>query len=386
MRELVADELSDPDRTEGLVNTVQVGEAEDAAAADILAQRLAYLTWGLEPVVANQLSEPMSTDKALQQQPSAGQLRVWLLTPGRSGSPFSDSLSEPLSETQLQRWRNPPESLKPADPSQQAEQELVTEQITAPEPTLIQDKLSDGTPAPEMLVLPAGSFLMGSPDDEPGRSSDEDPRHTVKIASFAIGRTEVTFEQYDRFARATDRKLPDDWGWGRGNRPVINVSWADATAYAVWLSEQTGQRYRLPSEAEWEYAARAGTPTPFSTGDCIHTDQVNYNGEYDYADCGAKTGLYRGKTVPAGSLRANPWGLHEVHGNVWEWVQDCWHPNYEGAPKDGTAWEAGGDCALRVVRGGGWSGDPVYLRSAFRGRFSADGAIGNLGFRLARTL
>jgi formylglycine-generating enzyme required for sulfatase activity len=134
---------------------------------------------------------------------------------------------------------------------------------------------------------------------------------------------------------------------------VINVSWDDARAYADWLSDQTGQRYRLPTEAEWEYAARAGTTTPFWTGDCIHTDQANYDGNYDYNGCGAKTGVHRGQTVPAGSLPANAFGLHEIAGNVWEWVEDCWHSSYAGAPTDGSAWvEAdGGECS-RVVRGG----------------------------------
>ncbi len=494
MRELSADELTLPDRAEVRVNSVQVGVVEDAASADFLARRLAYLTWGLKPVVADQLSEAVVTDQALQQPPKAGELRIWLLTPGRTGSPFSDRLREPLTEAQLQRWRNPPESPRPeespqpaveqeaapeqttepqpqpttqqpdlakplpaveqetapeqatepkpqsaalakplpaveqetapeqatepkpqsaaqqpdlAKPQPAVEQETAPEQTTEPKPqstaqqpdlakplpssqpqqlSVIQDKLNDGSLGPEMLVIPAGSFMMGSPDDEPQRNSDEGPQHQVEITNFAIGRTEVTFEQYDRFARATGRKLPDDRDWGRGNRPVIYVKWEDATAYAAWLSEQTGQRYRLPSEAEWEYAARAGTLTPFSTGDCINTDQANYNGKYDYADCGAKTGLYRAKTVPAGSLPTNPWGLHEVHGNSWEWVQDCWHPNYEGAPNDGSTWEAGGDCALRVVRGGGWLNRPGNLRSARRDRFTTGVAYSDLGFRLARTL
>jgi formylglycine-generating enzyme required for sulfatase activity len=253
-------------------------------------------------------------------------------------------------------------------------------------PQLIRDELSDGSLGPEMLVLPAGSFLMGSPEDEPERSSDEGPQLRVEVAAFAIGRTEVTFEQYDRFAKSTGRKLPDDAGWGRGRRPVINVSWEDASAYAAWLSDQTRQRYRLPSEAEWEYATRAGTQRPFSTGDCIHTDQANYNGNYDYQACGARSDSYRRKTVPTGSLPANPWGLHEVHGNVWEWVQDCFHDSYKGAPDDGSAWEVGGDCTLRVVRGGGWISKPENLRSANRTWITTGEAINNLGFRLARTL
>nr|VFJ60662.1 MAG: Formylglycine-generating enzyme, required for sulfatase activity, contains SUMF1/FGE domain [Candidatus Kentron sp. FW] len=251
------------------------------------------------------------------------------------------------------------------------------------------DRLKDGSPGPWMMVLPAGEFMMGSPEDEPGRLSDEGPRHRVRIASpFALGITQVTFADYDRFAQATGRKLPDDKGWGRDRRPVIHVDWDDATAYAQWLSEETDKGYRLPTEAEWEYAARAGTTTPFSTGDCITTDQANYDGNVDYADCGAKTGVYREKTVPVGSLPANPWGLHEMHGNVREWTADCWHEDYRNAPTDGGTWgkESGGNCSWRVIRGGGWSSEPRRLRSAYRSRNWTSEANILAGFRLARAL
>jgi formylglycine-generating enzyme required for sulfatase activity len=217
-------------------------------------------------------------------------------------------------------------------------------------------------PEPEMIKIEPGkkgfpaSYRMGSDADT--ADEDERPVHNATIETpFAIGRYEVTFEQYDAFVAATHgTNRPEDEGWERDSRPVINVSWDDATAYAKWLGAVTGKHYRLPTEAEWEYAARAGTETSFSTGDCIHTDQANYNGTYDYNDCGANTGIYRKKTVPTGSLPPNPWGLHEMHGNVWEWVQDCWHDSYEGAPDDGAAWEEadGGDCGRRVVRGGSW--------------------------------
>jgi formylglycine-generating enzyme required for sulfatase activity len=264
---------------------------------------------------------------------------------------------------------------------------------------------------PDMIALPGGTFWMGSPEDEPGRDNDEGPRHRVTIQPFAIGRTEVTFAAYDRFAEATGRAKPDDEGWGRGQRPVVNVSWYDAVAYAAWLSGQTGANYRLPTEAEWEYVARAGTTTRFWTGHCIHTDQANYNAairtpnynaairtpvgdivgdfyDYDLDDCGAWTGVYRGKTVPVGSLPANLWGLHEVAGNVWEWTADCWHRNYAGAPSDGSLWDESGDgdCAHRLVRGGGWYDYPEYLRSANRYRYLVDDTSLNVGFRLARTL
>ena len=229
--------------------------------------------------------------------------------------------------------------------------------------------------------------MMGSPPVEPEPDGNEDPQREVTLAPFGLMVNEVTFAEYDRFAGANGRKLPDDEGWGRGRRPVIHVSWDDAAAYAEWLSEQTGKRYFLPSEAQWEYAARAGTTTPFAFGDCLNTDQANYNGNDDYHGCGAETGVYREKTVSVDALAAtNAYGLRHMHGNVWEWVQDCWHDNYQGAPIDGEAWEKarGRDCTRRVLRGGGWFSPPRNLRSAFRPRFLANDAGIDVGFRLAR--
>jgi formylglycine-generating enzyme required for sulfatase activity len=230
-----------------------------------------------------------------------------------------------------------------------------------------------------MVVIPAGSFWMGSAEAEPGRDEDEEPRHQVEIRHpFAVGRTPVTFAEYDHFAASTKREKPFDERWGRGNRPVIRVSWEDAVAYAQWLSDQTGKRYRLPSEAEWEYAARAGTETPWSFGNAA-------------SDLGAVAWYSEnsdGQTHPVGEKEVNPWGLHDVHGNVWEWVQDCWHDSYDGAPTDGSAWgaEARGDCGRRVVRGGSWGYDPVGLRSAGRNWVGADIRYNDLGFRLAQDL
>ncbi len=268
-----------------------------------------------------------------------------------------------------------------------AERKAVASQLRELLGQTFRDPLQIGGTGPEMVRLPGGSFLMGSPNDEPERFNDEGPQHRVTVRPFAIGRTEVRFADYDRFAEATGRRKPDDEGWGRGDRPVINVSWNDAQAYAKWLSEQTGHSYRLPTEAEWEYAARAGTRTPFWTGDCIHTDQANYDGNYDYNNCGAKTGVYRRRTVPVGSLPANPFGLHEMAGNVYEWVEDCWHESYTGAPTDGSAWldAGGGNCARRVLRGGAWVIYPWRLRSAYRNGYTADVAGSSVGIRLART-
>ena len=241
---------------------------------------------------------------------------------------------------------------------------------------------------PEMVVIPAGSFLMGSPPDEEGRAADEGPQHRVTVGRrFAIGKCVVTFAEYDHFCEVTKREKRADEGWGRGRQPVINVSWRDAKAYVEWLSRDTGQPYRLPTEAEWEYACRAGTTTPFSFGRTISPSQANYDGNYTYAN-GAK-GTYRQRTVAVGSLPANLWGLHEMHGNVWEWLEDVWHDDYSGAPVDGSAWtdrEGKDSDRIRVVRGGSWCINPGVCRSAFRVWFVPDSRIYYLGFRLARTL
>ena len=233
---------------------------------------------------------------------------------------------------------------------------------------------------PEMVVVPAGSFLMGSPSHEAGRDDDEGPRHRVTIARpFAVGKYEVTFAEWDACVAdggcGGDR--PDDEGWGRGRRPVVNVSWDDAKAYVRWLNRKTGKQYRLPSEAEWEYAARAGTTTRYNWGDDIGRNRANCDG------CGSRWD--RKQTAPAGSFPANVFGLHDVHGNVWEWVEDCRNVNYQGAPSDGSA-RMSGDCSSRVLRGGSWFNEPRYLRSALRGRGRTGNRSYGLGFRVARTL
>lgn len=207
---------------------------------------------------------------------------------------------------------------------------------------------------------------MGSPASEPQRLDSEGPQHQVSISRpFAAGKYEVTFDQWDACVRESGcSHNPGDQGWGRGRRPVINVSWQDAKAYTEWLSRKSGRRYRLLTEAEWEYVARAGTTTAFSTGASISATQANYDATYGYA--GSVTGLYRRQTAEVGSFQPNAFGLHDVHGNVLEWTEDCWNGNYNGAPTDGTAWTSG-ECSRRVLRGGSWSYFPLFLRSAFRG-------------------
>jgi formylglycine-generating enzyme required for sulfatase activity len=165
---------------------------------------------------------------------------------------------------------------------------------------------------------------------------------------------------------------------------VVGINWDDAKAYAAWLSQKTGKTYRLLSEAEREYVTRAGTITAFWWGDTISPSQANYDGNYTFR--GGAKGEYRQKTVPVDSFEPNPWGLYNVHGNVWEWVEDVWHENYEGAPTDGSAWVQGGDASRRVVRGGSWDYDPQNLRAANRNGSSPGSRSDNLGFRVARTL
>ena len=252
------------------------------------------------------------------------------------------------------------------------------------------DRFRDCPECPEMVVVPAGSFLMGSPESEQERDEDEGPVHRVRIAApFALGVYEVTFAEWDACEEdgGCGGHSPDDRGWGRERRPVINVSWEDVQAYVGWLSEKTGKRYRLPSESEWEYAARAGTRTPFHTGTTISTEQANYDGEYVYGAYGAgRKGVYRRRTVLVGSFGANAWGLHDMHGNVWEWTEDCWNGGYAGAPTDGSAWESG-VCSMRVLRGGSWLNGPSDLRAAGRVRYSSGDRNFNVyGFRVARTL
>jgi formylglycine-generating enzyme required for sulfatase activity len=243
---------------------------------------------------------------------------------------------------------------------------------------------------PEMVVVPAGEFMMGSPESERGHASNESPLHKVAIAQpLAIGKFEVTFGQWDVCtAEGGCNQKPSDEGWGRGRRPVINVSWGDAVEYATWLARKTGKPYRLLSEAEWEYAARALTKVsdphaPFSTGATIGYKQANYDANFTYGS--GKMGIFRQKTLEVGSFQKNAFGLHDMHGNVWEWVQDCYKDSYGDAPIDGSA-VTSGDCRLRVLRGGSWNYHPQLLRSAYRYATTPDVRLDMAGLRVARSL
>ena len=256
----------------------------------------------------------------------------------------------------------------------------------------------DGTWCPEMVVVPAGEYRMGSPSGEAGRDDDEGPRHRVRIAKpLAVGVYEVTRRQFAEFVEATDHNAGNrcrtyeggSWDWRESlswrnpgfdqtdGHPVVCVSWEDAQAYVDWLREKTGEAYRLLSESEWEYVARAGTQTRYEWGDEVGSERANCDG------CGSRWD--NRQTAPVGQFEANRFGLHDVHGNVWEWVEDCWNGSYAGAPADGSAWRSG-NCDRRVLRGGSWYDGPRYLRAAVRNRNDAGYRNYFIGFRIARTL
>lgn len=237
---------------------------------------------------------------------------------------------------------------------------------------------------PTMVMIPAGRFIQGSLESEPERWDNERPTRTVDVPAFAMGQTAVTFAQWDAcVADGGCTHSPYDEDWGREDRPVISVNWHDAQQFVVWLSNKTGYDYRLPSESEWEYAARAGTIGRFNTGDCITTDQANFDGTNPAAGC--PTGIYRQQTLPVGSFAPNDFGLYDTHGNAWEWVQDCWNRSYVGAPIDGSAWMSG-DCSAAVFRGGTFLSEGGDVRSANRNRFPRSYHLNVVGFRVARSV
>jgi formylglycine-generating enzyme required for sulfatase activity len=242
------------------------------------------------------------------------------------------------------------------------------------------DSFKECTDCPEMIVVPSGSFVMGTPSSEPGHKPSEEQQHNVAIGkAFAVSKLELTFAEWDACASHGDCDPHiSDGGFGRGTQPVINVTWDDAQRYVAWLSALTGRPYRLLSEAEYEYAARAGATTAYPWGDQAGSNNTVCVG------CGSK---WDGKQpAPAGSFVANSFGLYDTIGNVWEWVEDCVHDDYSGAPQDGSAWTAGGNCQSRIARGGTWNVVPASVRSGSRLLVTSRSVYFNLGFRVARTL
>ena len=250
----------------------------------------------------------------------------------------------------------------------------------APDPTEV-ETFRDCRSCPEMVVIPAGTFRMGCVSGSDDCDDDEFPVHEVMVSSFGLSKYEVTRGQFRAFVAATGHNTGG--GCGGGSWRVVCVRRDDAQAYARWLSRETGERYRLPSESEWEYAARAGTTTPWYWGDRAE-NRCEYANGWDSDDDGCDDGWRW--TAPVGSFRANGFGLHDMAGNVWEWVEDCWHNDYDGAPRDGSARTRGGDCGWRVLlRGGGWNRSPGFLRSAYRNWKGDQFRFSNRGFRVART-
>ncbi|MFM7514770.1 MAG: formylglycine-generating enzyme family protein [Cyanobium sp.] len=252
---------------------------------------------------------------------------------------------------------------------------------------------SEGANAPSltMLWIPPGRFWMGSPAEEAERSEDEGPQHLVQLQGFFLAQTPITQLQWRSVAEWRPLKGEEPWGlelnpepsrFKGDQRPVETVSWHEAMEFCRRLSQRTGRRYTLPSEAQWEYACRAGTTTPFHFGETISSELANYDGAEIYGD-GPK-GEFRNQTTDVGIFPANAWGLHDMHGNVWEWCEDHWNPNYEGAPEDGRSWldESAKKNEFRLLRGGSWYNLPRDCRSAFRSDFHPVNRYGSFGFRV----
>jgi len=272
----------------------------------------------------------------------------------------------------------PPPSTSPAQPSPAQKTMPAAAQPALPKTKINEftDVLASGGNGPVMVTIPAGSFRMGSGDLSV--ETDERPQHMVKVSAFAMSKFEVSLKQYEVFAKATGRRMPDNRYLDKGTHPVFSVSWDDAYSYTRWLSQETGQRYRLPSESEWEYAASGGSDgTPFWWG---------FDQEPNRAHCfGCKTGLNPREPTAIGRFDANQFGLHDTAGNVFEWVHDCYHENYDGAPATGEVWE-GGDCSYRVVRGGAYTKPYKSIRIQKRAKFKSQKGYDDIGIRVVRDL
>jgi formylglycine-generating enzyme required for sulfatase activity len=275
----------------------------------------------------------------------------------------------------------------PLDPTAEAPCETAKVRVGDEQRCLrIKELFKDCAECPEMVVVASGELMLGSPLSEPGRSSNEGPQHRVVIASpFAVGRYETTFDEWDACVDdGACQRIPNDRGWGKGRHPVIDVSWDDVKPYLAWLSNKSGHTYRLLTEAEWEYAARAGTMTPFSRGETISSQDANFDGGYTYGN--GLQGEYRKRTMEVGMFQPNAFGLYDMHGNVWEWVVDCWHKDYVGAPQNAFGWNDKCSERTRVLRGGSWADTARTLRSAHRNRNAPDHRNVSIGFRVARSL
>jgi len=291
---------------------------------------------------------------------------------GRTATIVRPLMQEPSLKAEAQPPNEASDTAASIDERSSTEPAITKPSIPDEPPPTRRDRLSGGALGPTLSILPGGTFRMGRNTLAGG---DTGPEHPVRIGAFAIGQKEVTFDQYDLFARATGRGLPKDFGWGRGDRPVVGVSWSDAEAYVNWLSRQTGHRYRLPTEAEWEYAARGGGRGSYWWGFGLEP------GRAACFDCGSPWD--NKSTAPVGSFLPSPYSLYDTAGNVMEWVADCYHPSYEGAPIEGQA-RVDGDCRLRVARGGAFNKPSASMRAYVRTKLDPEAQLSNLGFRVAR--
>jgi formylglycine-generating enzyme required for sulfatase activity len=293
-------------------------------------------------------------------------------TPVDSAPPPLPPPAQPKAQTSSPSYQPPAMPSTPQPAPSHPQIGLAPQQGGATARTDVGQTFRDCANCPEMVAVAAGSFTMGAKTDY------ADPVHRVTIPSdFAIGRFEVTFEEWDRCVdEGGCMTRPDDRGWGRGQRPVINVSWLDAKAFVAWLSQKTGFKYRLPTEAEWEYAARAGTSTTYWWGADVGSGRANCQ------NCNTGQGRM---TLSVGAFKPNAFGLYDTSGNIAEWVEDCWHDDYHGAPTDGSAWNQP-QCQLRVLRGGAFDSDAMYVSSAARFRYDYDVPYSANGFRIVREL
>ena len=306
----------------------------------------------------------------------------WVWRDYLNGNTVSDALGKILDKliaiAPSKRYQSADEVIRDINPqaSSLTKAELLQPNVVAA-PTLIHEDLGNGIIL-EMTSIPAGEFIMGSPEYEESHENTESPQHQVKVASFYMGTFLITQAQFRAIMNASPSCMVGE------DHPVECVSWNAVVEFCTLLSQKTGRNYRLPSEAEWEYVCRAGTKTSFHFGNAINTNLANYDGRYIYRS-GAK-GEYRQTTTPVGTFSPNAFGLYDMHGNVWEWCQDIWHDDYIGAPIDGSAWEGGRSSIYRVLRGGSWYGYPWYCRSAARGRGKQGDWKLYYGFRVALTL
>ncbi len=308
------------------------------------------------------LSQPQQTSTEQHLEAWKEQAKIWKAT--------ADDQAAKITRLEEKLATQTTASSNTSEPTPR-EGELVEENFH-----VFQDALEDGSYGPEMVSLPAGQFQMGDLNNQ--GDDNEKPIQTIIFShAFALSRYEVTFNEYDHFADITNRKRPEDEGWGRGQQPVINVSWHDANAYVKWLAAKTGQAYRLPSEAEWEYAARSGTSSAYWWGNELSPERAVCDG--------CNTRWDAKQPAPVGTLPANPWGLHDLNGNVDEWVQDCYSDTYSGYPSNGAA-RAGSNCAHRSMRGGSWFDIGRVIRSASRYRHPPDASRNTWGFRVALDL